>query len=265
MDPELRNRLLEVGVDPDHIGDSSHAWALLHEHFGPRATILDRYAIEEQRLGLRPGELPDADRRRLATEVLASQFPGIELIGESSADPIQVVPHDPRWRDTYSEWKSRLAVALGPAAITIDHIGSTSVPGLPAKPVVDILIGVADPEDESTYAPAIESTGVLLRSRETEHRFFRPATGQPRTVHIHVCRAYGRWATKHALFRDYLRSSPATRDRYANLKSLLAARYRRRPSRLHRRQGGLHPRHARGCPGMGDSHRVAIAPRLLTQ
>lgn len=226
VEPELRTRLIEVGIDPDRITDSSRAWTLLHDRFGARATILDRYAIEEQRLGVAPGDLPDAVRRRVADEVLASQFPGIELVGESSGDPIRVVPYDPRWPQTYAERRSRLAAALGPAATTIDHIGSTSVPGLAAKPIIDILIGVDEPGDESRYVPAIESTGIQLRSREDEHRYFRPAPGRPRTVHVHVCRAFGRWAADHILFRDYLRSSTEARERYADLKLVLAEQYR---------------------------------------
>ena len=226
MDRELRNRLTEAGVDTDHIGDSSYAWRLLHERFGGKATILDRYAIEADQLGINPRDLPGAVRETLAAEVMAARSPGIELLGERRGDPIQVVPYDPSWPATYAGWESRLAAALDPAPVTIDHIGSTSVPGLAAKPIVDILVGVADPANESSYVPAIESTGLILRSREQEHRFFYPPPGQPRTVHIHVCAASGPWATKHLLFRDYLRSSAAVRDQYADLKATLAEKYR---------------------------------------
>jgi GrpB-like predicted nucleotidyltransferase (UPF0157 family) len=226
VEPELRKRLIEVGVNPDRIDDPSRVWALLHERFGAKTTVLDRYEIEARRLGVDPGELPESVRHRLADEVLAAQSPGIELIGASSRDPIQVVAYDPGWAETYAAWETQLAAALGQEATSIDHIGSTSVARLVAKPIIDILIGVGEPEDESRYVPAIEGTGVLLRSREDDHRYFRPAPGQPRTVHIHVCRAFGRWATDHILFRDYLRSSAEARNRYAVLKLELANRYR---------------------------------------
>lgn len=152
--------------------------------------------------------------------------PGIELIGESSDTPIDVVPYDPTWPRRFEEWRTRLAAALGPAAVTIDHVGSTSVPGLAAKPIVDIQVGVSDLEDETAYVPAVERTGVPLRSRDSRHRYFRPPRGAPRVVQIHVCRAYGRWAEDHLLFRDYLRYSTATRDQYARLKAVLAEKYR---------------------------------------
>jgi GrpB-like predicted nucleotidyltransferase (UPF0157 family) len=226
MDPELRQRLAEVGVDPDSIADPSRAWTRLRTRFGARVTILERYEIEAATLGLDVDDLSPATKTRLGREVLDAQFPGIELLGQSSGGPVEIVPYEASWPHRFQEWRTRLAAVLGTAALTIDHVGSTAVPGLAAKPIVDIQVGVADLEDEASYVTAIESTGVPLRSRDAVHRYFRPRPGQPRLVQVHVCRAYGPWARDHVLFRDYLRQMPTARDNYASLKIRLAKEYR---------------------------------------
>ncbi|MEN8235539.1 MAG: GrpB family protein [Actinomycetota bacterium] len=151
--------------------------------------------------------------------------PTHELIGQSGPDPIHIVEYDGGWPDRYADWFVRLQ-GLVPSAVRIDHIGSTAVPGLPAKPTIDIQISVPDVNAEETYVPAVESTGVLLRAREPGHRYFRPPAGQPRVVHIHVCSSGSEWETDHLLFRDYLREHPEARDAYAALKLELADRYR---------------------------------------
>jgi GrpB-like predicted nucleotidyltransferase (UPF0157 family) len=97
-------------------------------------------------------------------------------------------------------------------------VGSTSVPGLAAKPIVDIQVSVADLSDEQRYVPQLEALGVQLRSRDDLHRFFRPFAGRPRDVHVHVCAAGSEWERDHILFRDHLRKSPEARDRYVAAK-----------------------------------------------
>jgi GrpB-like predicted nucleotidyltransferase (UPF0157 family) len=100
------------------------------------------------------------------------------------------------------------------------------VPGLPAKPVIDIQVSVADLEDEDAYRPAIEVLGWPLRVREPGRRFFRPPAGQPRVVHVHVCQAGSEWERHHLLFAAYLRADPERRDAYGALKADLARRFR---------------------------------------
>src|SRR5439155_22478317 len=78
--------------------------------------------------------------------------------------------------------------------------------------------------DVRSCSPAIESLGVQLRSRDEDHRYFRPFGGRPREVHIHVCRAGGKWEARHLLFRDYLRASPDARRDYLEAKVAAAAR-----------------------------------------
>ncbi len=142
-------------------------------------------------------------------------------------DPaIRIVDYDPEWPHEFEREARAIQKALGDLVVRIEHVGSTAVPEVPAKPVVDIQVSVADVEDEASYVAAIESLGVPLRLREPEHRYFRPAGDQPRTVHIHVCNAGGEWEREHLLFRDYLRASPDARRAYAQLKQELAERYR---------------------------------------
>jgi len=92
--------------------------------------------------------------------------------------------------------------------------------------VIDIQVSVQDLGEESSYVPAIESLGVQLRSRDDEHRYFRPFSGLPREVQVHVCRMGSTWERQALLFRDYLRASPAARDAYAQAKRLAADRWK---------------------------------------
>jgi len=213
-------------VDPEAIGDPALAWRRLSGVFGPRATLLDRYALEAAARGVAVEDLPAADRRQMALEVLQARDPRLELAGSGRGDPVEVVPYDPGWAATFARWRDRLAAALGAAVVRIEHVGSTSVEGLAAKPVVDIGVGVPDVEDEATYLPAIEGLGVPLRSRETGHRYFRPGPGHPREIQVHVWQVGSSFERVHLLFRDYLRAHPAARAAYAALKVAVAERYR---------------------------------------
>jgi GrpB-like predicted nucleotidyltransferase (UPF0157 family) len=212
--------------DPDDLGDPAEVWRRLFERFGRRATLVDRYELEAHRKGIEVAQLDPELRSRLAAEVLAVQYPGIEILGATSRTPIEVVPYDEEWPKTFELWRRRLASAAGPAAIRIEHVGSTAVPGLAAKPIVDIQVSVANVDDEASYVPAIESTGVPLRSRDDQHRYFRPSPDQPRVVQIHVCDAGGTWEHDHIVFRDYLRANPEVAAGYGQLKLELAAQWK---------------------------------------
>jgi GrpB-like predicted nucleotidyltransferase (UPF0157 family) len=201
----------------------------LHDRFGRRATLIDRYALEAARRGLRPEQLAPEERARLTREVLAAQYPGIEFTAASGrpvAEPVEVVAYSDEWAHSFEAWRRRLSEALGEAAVRIEHVGSTAVPGLEAKPIIDIQVSVVDVEDEDAYVPAIEALGVSLRFREPGHRYFRPAGDQPRAVQIHVCNAAGEWEREHLLFRDYLRAHQEARLAYAQLKRDLSDCYR---------------------------------------
>jgi GrpB-like predicted nucleotidyltransferase (UPF0157 family) len=162
---------------------------------------------------------------RLARSVIPEIWPGFETTdnSERSGDLIRIVDHDPRWLTRFEQWRQRLSAELGETAIRIEHVGSTSVPGLPAKPIVDIQISVRDLEDEDRYVPQLEKLGNQLRSRDEWHRYFRPFPGQPRDRHIHVCASGSAWEREHLLFRDYLRTHAAARHSYGAAKREAAA------------------------------------------
>lgn len=227
LDPVLVDRLRSIGLDPAALGDPADIWRRLHERFGSRITLIDRYALEASHRGIDPDQLNADTRARLQAETLRAQSPGMEFTtGSERADgAIEVVAYDERWPVRFAKWRERLALALGPAAIRIDHVGSTAVPGLAAKPIVDVQVSVADIEDEPAYLSAVESTGLQLRLREPRHRYLRPPADRPREVHVHVCEAGSTWERDHLLFRDHLRADPAARLAYAELKRDLAQRY----------------------------------------
>ncbi len=229
LDADLVRQLREIGVDPAGISEPASAWRRLHERFGPRATLLDRYALEAAHLRVRSEDLGVARRRELALEVLTARTPGFEIVPGSQrtvTDPIEVVPYDHRWPVQFAEWQRRLRNALGGAAGRIEHIGSTAVPGLAAKPVIDIQVGVRDVENEPSYVPPIAALAVALQSREPGHRYFRPAGTAPRTVQIHVYQVGSIQERDHLLFRDHLRTHAPARDAYAQMKREAADRYR---------------------------------------
>ena len=140
-------------------------------------------------------------------------------------DVITVVEYDDAWPARFAHWRQRLRSALGDTAVRIDHVGSTSVPGLAAKPIIDVQVSVADLADEAAYVAPIETAGVQLRSRDEWHRYFRPFPGVPRDVHVHVCRAGSSWEQEHLVFRDYLRAHAEARDAYSSAKRAAAARW----------------------------------------
>jgi GrpB-like predicted nucleotidyltransferase (UPF0157 family) len=152
------------------------------------------------------------------------------MIGQMHGTPLggdlDLVDYNPAWPQRFVLLREQLAAELGSAALRIDHIGSTAVPGLAAKDVIDIQVIVADEADEGSYRAAVESTGVELRYRETQSSwsFFRPMQ-PPRTRHVHVTSAGSARERAQLLFVDYLRSNAPHRDAYAALKRRLAVEF----------------------------------------
>ncbi|WP_246078838.1 GrpB family protein [Modestobacter excelsi] len=136
---------------------------------------------------------------------------------------MELHPPSPDWLRVADHWAAAIRRELSPLTPRVEHIGSTAVPGLLAKPVVDLQVSVPDVDDEASYRPALETLGLVLRAREPGHRFFRPPTGQPRTVHVHVCARGSTWERDHLAFRDRLRARPEVAAAYAALKQHLAA------------------------------------------
>lgn len=139
-----------------------------------------------------------------------------------ASEPIELEAWDPRWLDAFQRMRKRLADALGETALRIEHVGSTSIPGLPAKPVVDIQVSVPDVDDDEAFRAPIEAQGFKLRFIEPGHRYFRPPPGVPREYQVHVCQVGSDWERVHLLFRDYLRAHPEVAVEYGRMKLRLA-------------------------------------------
>jgi GrpB-like predicted nucleotidyltransferase (UPF0157 family) len=142
-----------------------------------------------------------------------------QLIGGVERRDIVIVPYDPAWPLRFVAERDRIATALGPLALRVDHIGSTSVPGLAAKPIIDIDLSVPDIEDEPVYLPSLEAAGYRLRVRETGHRMVRTPQLD---VHLHICQTGSDWERRHLLLRDWLRINESDRLAYAELKHRLS-------------------------------------------
>jgi GrpB-like predicted nucleotidyltransferase (UPF0157 family) len=140
--------------------------------------------------------------------------------------PLEVVEYDRTWTGKFAAYRADLAAALGPVALRIEHVGSTAVPGLVAKNVVDIMVVVPDEADSRSYRAAIESTGLALAHRDAEQAwsFFRPPA-PPRNRHIHVTSRGSQMEREQLLFVDYLRDHPVVAASYGALKQRLAARH----------------------------------------
>ncbi len=202
-------------------GDAFTAWREMREREGPKVSLIQLYALVAEPRGLKPHELPLTERRELAVRATPVLWPGFEANLRSEPrrpEPVRVISYDPAWPEIFRAWRERLASLLGPIACRMDHVGSTSVPGLAAKPIVDIQIGVADMADVEHYVPPCEAAGLQLRFRDFEHRYFQPPPGQPGDVHVHVCQHGSDWERLHLLFRDYLRASASAREAYAAAK-----------------------------------------------
>ena len=140
-------------------------WLLLHDRWGHPITLVDLYELEAARRGVAVEELPAADRQALAKRALVVQHPGWqEVAGGFRGEPVEIQPYDESWPDRFQDWRRRLAAALGGVATRVAHVGSTAVPGLAAKPVIDVLVSVAELENEVGYVPALQAIGVELRS-----------------------------------------------------------------------------------------------------
>ncbi|WP_244928385.1 GrpB family protein [Nocardioides sp. W7] len=136
---------------------------------------------------------------------------------------VEVVPPDPAWPAAYDEVRRLVGRALGERVLAIEHVGSTSVPGLHAKPFIDVDLTVADTEREADYLPALEAAGFVLRVREPEwqHRVFRMT--RPLTT-LHVWSPGAQEPQRHVAFRDWLASHADDRATYADLKCRLGER-----------------------------------------
>jgi GrpB-like predicted nucleotidyltransferase (UPF0157 family) len=138
--------------------------------------------------------------------------------------PIVVADYDERWPGLFAREAERIRAALGDRALLVEHIGSTSVPGLPAKPIIDVDLVVADTADEPAYLPALEAAGYELVIREPDWYEHRCLKGPDTNVNLHVYPAGCPEVERNLAFRDRLRADAADRDLYARTKRELATR-----------------------------------------
>jgi GrpB-like predicted nucleotidyltransferase (UPF0157 family) len=186
-------------------------WEL--KRFGELQSIQDRNA--------RRGDLGFVvDTTNLSIEEVA------DAIWRDITSEVTIAPYDPAWPQLYEQEREKIVGILGHRVAEIHHVGSTAVPGLPAKPVIDVMIAVRQ------LAAAVDCIGPLSDlgyafidyPQNTERRFFRK--GQPRTHHVHIVEMGSAELRDHLIFRDALRTNADWRDQYAVLKIALADRHR---------------------------------------
>jgi GrpB-like predicted nucleotidyltransferase (UPF0157 family) len=143
--------------------------------------------------------------------------------------PVVIVDHNPQWPSLYEQEKSLLLGAIGHIVAAIEHIGSTAVPGLGAKPIIDIMIGLHQLDDAVECIPRLQSLGYQyvpeFEAAIPERRFFRKGPDEARSHHIHMVERASDFWERHLLFRDYMRAHPEEAWRYQQLKQELAARF----------------------------------------
>lgn len=165
----------------------------------------------------------EGEHRDLPTPV-TEDYLRQHTVGELRAlvGPIRLVEYDSEWPHKYEQEAKTIRTALGHHALRIEHVGSTSVPGLLAKPIIDIVLVVAESGNETQYAPALEAAGYHLHLREPgwyEHRLFK---GAEDGVNLHVFSQGCSETERMVRFRDLLRASHDDRELYAQAKRALA-------------------------------------------
>jgi GrpB-like predicted nucleotidyltransferase (UPF0157 family) len=143
--------------------------------------------------------------------------------------PLVIVDYNPRWPFLYEQEKALILGAIGHIIAAIEHVGSTSVPGLGAKPIIDLMIGLHRLEDAVECIPRLQALNYRyvpeFEAAIPERRFFRKGPDEARTHHIHMVERSSEFWCEHVLFRDYLRVHPQDAAEYLRLKRELAARF----------------------------------------
>jgi GrpB-like predicted nucleotidyltransferase (UPF0157 family) len=147
-------------------------------------------------------------------------------LGEESElnGPVVLCPYDPKWPALFETEAAKVSGALGEAALAVHHVGSTSVPGLCAKPIIDMVLEVADSADEGGYVPALEAAAYVFRIREPDWFEHRLLKGGAPSVNLHVFSRGSPEIARMLAFRDRLRANAAERELYEQTKRALAAR-----------------------------------------
>ena len=138
----------------------------------------------------------------------------------------RVVAHDPAWTARAGAELARIGAALGSVAVRLEHVGSTAIPGLAAKPIIDLQLSVEAVEQDAFYRGCLERLGYLfvMDPDSPEYRFFAKPPQRPRSFHLHVCEAGSADETRHTAVRDYLSSHREEAESYAAVKRELVGR-----------------------------------------
>jgi GrpB-like predicted nucleotidyltransferase (UPF0157 family) len=168
-------------------------------------------------MGTEPDHVPSAGEIRMLAVTIGEP---VRLDGV-----VELKTYDPQWPVQYAIEAERVHAVLGARASRVEHVGSTSVPGLTAKPIIDMLLVVADSSAEADYVPPMEGAGYTLRIREPdwyEHRLFK---GPLANINLHVFSAGCPEIPRMIDFRDHLRADAEDRELYQRTKQELAARH----------------------------------------
>lgn len=142
-------------------------------------------------------------------------------------DPVIIVEYDPRWPMMFEEEKARLREVIGGKVLALEHVGSTAVPGLGAKPIIDIMAAVTTLDEAMQCVEPLKRLGYIyipaFEATIPERRFFR--RGTPRTHHLHLVEPESEFWKRQLLFRDYLRAHPEAAQEYYRLKVELAGKF----------------------------------------
>jgi GrpB-like predicted nucleotidyltransferase (UPF0157 family) len=153
-------------------------------------------------------------------ELQAVRLQKVEVLGK----PVELAAYDPAWPDLYEREAEKIRAALGDRIRLLEHAGSTSVPSLAAKPIIDIVLAVADSADEGAYVPPLEQAGYVLTIREPdwyEHRLVKPPD---LSANVHIFSEGCVEIDRMLAFRDRLRSDEEDRELYERTKRDLAQR-----------------------------------------
>jgi GrpB-like predicted nucleotidyltransferase (UPF0157 family) len=164
--------------------------------------------------------LPTTNRPKSEEEIRAAHVGEIKPLHGR----ILLVDYDRRWPDVFEQEAVRIRKALKDRALRVEHVGSTSVPGLVAKPIIDIVLVVVDSADEAAYVPLLEAAGYRLHVREVDWYEHRMLKGSDTDLNLHTFSAGCPEVDRMLAFRNWLRTNLADRELYAQTKRNLAQR-----------------------------------------
>jgi GrpB-like predicted nucleotidyltransferase (UPF0157 family) len=209
------------------LDDAVVQWAERRDREGSGVGLHELYELYANSIGCSLAELSLDDRAVIAEASMPIFWPGFERVSHGRPyEPVAIHDYDPEWRSIYLRVKHALEESLPGNGYSIHHIGSTSVVGLRAKPIVDVMLCVTDVANEELYVPSAEAAGFQLVTRDDVHRYFVVREPAPRYAQLHVCSINSSFATEHILFRDFLRAHDDVRDAYGSLKSEAAQQWR---------------------------------------